>query len=320
MAHLTIDERFKIYEMNKSGHSSRYISKELGRDKSTICYELRRIEDNYRPDKANVLALSLRNGKRKRKLDTDYDLQRDVIERLISGISPDVISGRRKLEQKSINISTESIYQFIYNSDIAADKKLYLYLTSKRKTRLHHGTRTRRVRVIIPNRVSITERPEMIRKIAAIGHLEGDLTFNKGNQSRNIGGLVDIRTQKLFLTLNRSKRTKEVIGNMNKRLRQVSRIIKSITLDNGTEFVNHETLLPKSERKIYFCHAYSPWQKPLIEKINSMIHKVYPKSSDIKKLTMRKLQKIEDFLNNLPRKVLGYKTPNEVWNENLNLA
>uniref|UniRef100_UPI00313AE827 helix-turn-helix domain-containing protein n=1 Tax=Rickettsia endosymbiont of Urophora cardui TaxID=3066265 RepID=UPI00313AE827 len=43
MAHLTIDERFKIYEMNKSGYSSRYIGTKIGRDKSTICYELKRM-------------------------------------------------------------------------------------------------------------------------------------------------------------------------------------------------------------------------------------------------------------------------------------
>uniref|UniRef100_UPI00313BCC8F hypothetical protein n=1 Tax=Rickettsia endosymbiont of Urophora cardui TaxID=3066265 RepID=UPI00313BCC8F len=82
----------------------------------------------------------------------------------------------------------------------------------------------------------------------------------------------------MFLTLNRSKRTQDVIGNMNKKLKQLSHIIKSITLDNGKEFTNHEQLLPKSERKVYFCNPYSPWQKPLIEKINSMVHRVYSKS------------------------------------------
>ncbi|HJD58591.1 MAG TPA: IS30 family transposase [Rickettsia endosymbiont of Ceroptres masudai] len=134
--------------------------------------------------------------------------------------------------------------------------------------------------------------------------------------------------------LKRSKRTKEVIGNMNKKLKTLSHVIKSITLDNGKEFTNHEKLLPKSDRKIYFCNAYSPWQKPLIEKINSIIHRVYSKSADITKLTIKQLQKIEDFLNDLPRKALGcerstgqalwflrvYKTPNEAWEENINLA
>ena len=174
--------------------------------------------------------------------------------------------------------------------------------------------------ISIPNRVSIADRAKIDRYEADIGNLEGDLTFNKGNKRRNIGGLVDMRSQKLFLTLNNSKKTAEVIGNMNKKLSKVKHLITTVTFDNGKEFTNYGDLLPKSNRKVYFCNAYSPWQKPLIEKINSMIHRVYLKSADITKLTKKKLQKIEDFLNNLPRKILGYKTPNEVWAENVKLA
>ena len=84
MAHLNIDERFQIYEMNKSGYSSRMIAKVLGRDKSTISYELRKHKDKdgYRPDKANVLALSLRCGKRKSKIEVDNDLRNCIIQGL----------------------------------------------------------------------------------------------------------------------------------------------------------------------------------------------------------------------------------------------
>ena len=221
---------------------------------------------------------------------------------------------------KKCPFRSDTIYQFIYKSDFAKQEKLYLLLARSRKARLQHGARTRQKKCSIPNRVSIHEREAMIRTEAKIGNLEGDLTFNKGNQSRNIGGLVDIRSQKLFLTLNKSKTTKEVIGNMNKKLKDVAHLIKTIAFDNGKEFTNHKKLLPKSDTKIYFCDAYSPWQKPLIEKINSMIHRVYSKSADITKLTKKKLQVIEDFLNNLPRKILGYKTPNEVWEENVKLA
>ena len=320
MAHLTIDERFKIYEMNNIGYSSRYIGGKIGRDKSTICYELKKMSGNYRPDKAHDFTLHVRTNKKKRKLDLDQNLRKEIVEALKIGISPDVISGRRKLEDNPVNISTESIYQYVYTSPIAKKEKLYLLLARRRKTRLHHGTRGRQKRISIPGRISISERPEMVRCEAEIGNLEGDLTFNKGNQSRNIGGLVDIRSQKLFLTLNKSKGTKEVIGNMNKKLKNVKHLIKTIAFDNGKEFTNHAKLLPKSGRKVYFCNAYSPWQKPLIEKINSMIHQVYSKSADIKTLTKKKLQAIEDFLNNLPRKILGYRTPNEAWEESLKLA
>ena len=69
MAHLTIEERFRIYEMNKSGYSSRYIGAKIDRDKSTVCYELRKMSGNYRPDKAHEFTILARTNKKKRKLD-----------------------------------------------------------------------------------------------------------------------------------------------------------------------------------------------------------------------------------------------------------
>jgi IS30 family transposase len=62
----------------------------------------------------------------------------------------------------------------------------------------------------------------------------------------------------------------------------------------------------------------APWQRRLVKKINSMIHRIFPK--DITKLTQKKLQKIKNLLNNMPKRILRYKTPNQIWNEKLELA
>ena len=130
MAHLTIDERFKIYEMQKAGYSSRYIGSKIGRNKSTINYELQRIKGEYRPDKAQELATRLRKNKQKRKLDLNESLRKQIVDQLKQGIAPDVISGRQKLQMKE-RVSTEAIYQFIYNSDFAKDEKLHLGTVTK---------------------------------------------------------------------------------------------------------------------------------------------------------------------------------------------
>jgi len=319
MAHLNIDERFQIYEMNKSGFSSRMIARVLARDKSTISYELRKVKGEYRPDKANILALSLRCGKRKSKIEIDNDLRKCIIQGLQDTLSPDVIANRRKLDGMP-TVSTETIYQFIYNSKLAKDQKLHLYLASKRGSRLKRGNQTRKKRYTIPDRVSIHERDTVAKSKTEIGHLEGDLTFNKGEQSKNIGGVVDLASQKIFLMLNASKKTEEVIGNMNKKLKAIKHLVKTIAFDNGAEFTNHKHLLAKSKAKVYFCDAYSPWQKPLIEKMNSMIHRIYPKNANINTLTKLQLQNIENKLNSLPRKSLGYLTPNEIWKKKLEAA
>ena len=129
------------------------------------------MQGNYRPDKAHELAIDSRLSKRKRLLDKDNNLRKEIVDELKIGISPDVISGRRKLENNHVNISTETIYRFLYSSSIAQKEKLYVLLARSRKARLHHGTRTRQARASIPNRVSIIERPAMIRKEAKIGNL-----------------------------------------------------------------------------------------------------------------------------------------------------
>lgn len=135
MAHLTIEERFRIYEMNKEGRSSRYIGAKIDRDKSTVCYELRKTSGNYRPDKAHEFTLLARANKKKRKLDLDKSLRKEIVGKLKKGVAPDTISGRRKLENNPVNVSTETIYQFIYSSDFAKREKLYLLLArSKEQT------------------------------------------------------------------------------------------------------------------------------------------------------------------------------------------
>lgn len=169
MAHLAIDERFRIYEMHKSGYSSRYIGAKIDRDKSTVCYELRKMSGNYRPDKAHDFAILARTNKKKRKLDLDKNLRKEIVDKLKKGIAPDVISGRRKLENNPVNVSTETIYQFIYSSDFAKQEKLYLLLArSRERPGFIAVLDTRQKRVSIPNRVSISEREEIIRTEAKI--------------------------------------------------------------------------------------------------------------------------------------------------------
>lgn len=308
--------------MNGEGYGSREIARVLGRDKSTVCYELNkagREGNGYRPDKAEASALSLRCRKRKRTIETNIALREAIVKGLRNSLSPDVIANGRRLEGLP-TVCSETIYRFIYNSKLAEEQNLHLCLARKRQSRLKRGSRARAERHSIPDRVSITERDIIAKTKTQLGHLEGDLTFNKGEQSRNIGGCVDILSRKLFLVLNNSKRSNEVIGNMRRKLKPVKRLIRTIAFDNGKEFTNHKELLPKSKAKIYFCNPYSPWQKPLIEKTNSLIRRIYPKDSDIRALTKPQLQIIEDRLNNLPRKSLGYLTPNEVWNEKLKAA
>lgn len=183
--------------------------------------------------------------------------------------SPDAIAGKLKLDNdQSCLISTESIYRFVYTSPVAAKLKLHRYLPSKKYKRQERGKR--RQRVLIPQRVSIHEREEVAEQKIELGHFEADLTFHKGNQSMNIGSMVDKKTQKIMLVLNNSKRSASVTRGFLSKIKKLPRDIrKTLTMDNGKEFVGHVSYR-LSGFKTFFCDPYRPRQKALVEKMNSM--------------------------------------------------
>jgi len=92
---------------------------------------------------------------------------------------------------------------------------------------------------------------------------------------------------------------------------------KSITLDNGREFLDWESieqsgLNGKKRTLVYFAHPYSSWERGTNENQNRMIRRFIPKGTDISKLSDKDIKRIEEWMNNYPRKILGYKTPNEL--------
>lgn len=95
-------------------------------------------------------------------------------------------------------------------------------------------------------------------------------------------------------------------------------IFKSITMDNGCEFINQKliekSIYTKKARTIaYYAHPYSSWERGSNENINKMIRRYIPKGSNIDKYTEQEIKQIEEWINNYPRKILGYKSANEVY-------
>ena len=313
--HLSVEERQKIYDQRKEGWSMAEIGKALGRSKSCISQELKRNqhEGTYNVYYAQQLYKARRAGKRVLKIDRNPSLREKIVGHMREdGWAPDAIAGRL-----GAGFCTETLYQWIYKSPFAMQQKLHALLPSKRPQRLKRISR--RKRSSIPDRVSINERPIIAGMRQESGHFESDLTFHTGNRSRNIGASVDKKSQKIFLTLNRCKKAKTVVTNMMKWLKTIPlHLRKTMTFDNGGEFSQHVNLRLLGI-DTYFCDPHSPQQKPLVEKMNSMIHRLLPKSTNIKKVSAKTISIVQDKLNNMPRRILGYKTPNEVWNENLSI-
>jgi IS30 family transposase len=316
--HFTEYDRYIIEHMRfKEEKSLEEIGKFLGKSKSAISMEISRnkIKGKYIPMIADKKYQSRLHKEGFYKIESDKKIFNYIIRRLEKDKwAPDVISAKME-EDINMSVSTETIYNYIYNSEKSKSLGLYKLLPSRKSARIKHGSRKRKH--TIPGRISIHQREGIAEDKVELGHLEVDLTFNKGNQSMNIAVMVDKKSQKSYLTLNDSKKADVVAQGLIKRIKEIPvDIRRTFTIDNGKEFTNHVKYKALGF-KTYFCDAYSPWQKGLVEKINSMIHRLFPKANDIKTLTKRKLKKIENLLNNMPRKILGYKTPNQVWNENM---
>ena len=315
---LTEEERVKIFELRQFGCGIRFIARKLNRDKGTISREIDRngYSDSieYLPDKAHAMAQE-RKHIQERKIDQFPELKNYIFIKLQEKWSPDIIAAKSK-EDIGFDICSESIYQYCYDEK---NKKLgwYLLLASKRKKRLQAHARKSR-KVLIPQRTSIHERPEIINKRLEFGHFEGDLTFCQGDRSVNLLVLTERVTKMIFLIKNSSKHATEVGKNCFNVLAKIAHEArKTITFDNGLEFVNHVLLKDFLKMDTYFCDKHSPWQKGQVEKTNAMLHRFIPKNTQLSEFDEFSLMQIQNQFNNIPRKILGYKTPAEVFYKNL---
>jgi IS30 family transposase len=89
---------------------------------------------------------------------------------------------------------------------------------------------------------------------------------------------------------------------------------KTMTYDNGLEMANHKWLTKKTKMDIYFAHPYSSWERGTNENTNGLIRRFLPKGTDFNNVSVERLKEIENNLNNRPRKVLGFRTPNQMRN------
>ena len=87
---------------------------------------------------------------------------------------------------------------------------------------------------------------------------------------------------------------------------------KTMTYDNGIEMAKHKKITQKTGMKIYFAHPYSSWERGTNENTNGLIRRYLPKGTSFAQISQKQLQIIQEKLNNRPRKILGYNTPQEM--------
>jgi len=167
-------------------------------------------------------------------------------------------------------------------------------------------------RTNIPNLTSIWKRPKEAEDRKELGHWEGDLIIGKDHATA-IGTLVERRLRyTLIVPLFKNKFSVTTVVNFAKAFESLPKsLIKSLTYDRGSEMSWLEVLSKMTGIKVYFADPHSPWQRGTNENTNGLIRQFFPKGTDFSKYTVEDLQRVQDLLNNRPRKVLRFMTPRE---------
>lgn len=306
--HFTTDERIFLHDLKKKGISIRRIADLLGRSPSSVSREIKRnsIEGRYHAKKADLLAKERKSLSFIRTLLPGSFEYNYVVEKLKKFWSPECICGRWKKTfpfLKPIHFST--IYRHIYKGLLPGiSAKDNLRRRGKRPNITFGGAMT-----IHPNRL-IKDWPKEIKSRERIGDWEGDTIAGKIG-SGLITTLVDRKSRYLVARKVVSKHASVQRESIETLLENEP--VKSISLDNGVEFAEHERIEETLQTKVYFADPHCPWQRGSNENTNGLLRFFFPRHSDFREITQEDVEKAVNMLNKRPRKCLGWLTPEEVY-------
>ena len=310
--HLTQEERYHIYELRAIGKSLRQTAKELKRAPSTISRETNRNkgERGYRPIQAHKFACE-KSQKRANGPRISHDTWAAAKLCLEEKWSPQQIAGRFKVLGIGA-ISHESIYQRLLQ-DKKIGGKSYMNLRCQKKRRKRYGSgRDRRGQIV--GRVSIHDRPGVVDKKMRLGDWEGDTVIGAAHKQA-IVSVVERCTQYVLLKKVERKTSAAVKDSLIELMQPYENAIHTLTLDNGKEFADHAEVTQKLGTEVYFADPYSSWQRGLNEQVNGLVRQYFPKKKNFSNITQEEVFYVAHKLNHRPRKLLGYRTPQEAFFE-----
>jgi IS30 family transposase len=310
-SHLILEEREVIAQMHRAGKRQTQIADRLRRHKSTISRELRRNRSRN-----GYWAVAAQRKAEKRCSQRPWvgkmerpEVRRYVQERLGQRWSPDEIAGRSHRDfpgDRRRQISHQTIYTWI-RTEAAAGRHWQRYLRRLGRKRPDWENRGR-----IRAGVSIEGRPAVVDRRSRYGDWEGD-TIVGANRRGGAVTLVERKSGFVLLGKVPNLQAATVRQVTAQRYRSTPAALrKTLTLDNGKEFAEHEQLAEEAGVKVYFAKPYSAWQRGTNENTNGLIRQFLPKGTDLANVPEHRFTNVQNLLNDRPRKRLAYRTPNEV--------
>ena len=252
--------------------------------------------------------------------------------------SPEQISHRLGAEfpdDESMRISHEAIYQSLFIQGRGALKReLVACLRTGRALRVPRARSQNKPQGHVTADVVLSQRPAEAADRAVPGHWEGDLIIGTGRSA--VGTLVE-RSSRATLLVHLPRlqgwgekppaKNGPSLGGygavaMNTALttsmtRLPEQLRKTLTWDRGKELSGHAQFTLDTGTKVFFADPHSPWQRPTNENTNGLLRQYFPKGTDLSRWSDEDLEAVALAVNNRPRKVLGWKTPAEVFAEQL---
>ena len=337
--HLTREERIVIERMSRGGIPPRDIAAVLGRHRRTIERELRRGRVKHLDWELRTLYVY--SGDRGQdvhemnatakgpglKLGNNYALAEFVRCRIVEHKeSPDVVAHRMQKAGLDGAVCTKTLYNYIDQNVIPGVSNESLW--EKRKRRKQRRRKVRRLAKRITRGQSIELRPVEAHSREVFGHWEMDLITGPTHGSN--ASLLTLVERKHRCTIVRKlpDKTQASVLKALKGIerdhgtRRFRRIFKTITVDNGSEFLDFKALqtsaFSKQQRtRIFYAHPYSSWERGSNENANRMIRRFVAKGRDIARFTKQKVMDVEQWINDYPRRILDFMTPNELFAEQL---
>lgn len=335
--HLTRTDRLRIEKCLNEGYTYRQIADVLRVHISTVYREIGRgsytrlngdtyeFYTAYSPDIAEErYRANLRAKGADLKIGNDHEFAKYIGNKIknekrspAAAMADIVLEG--KVFKTSVCVST--IYSYIAKGVFAdiTDKDL------PDKPKRHRKPKENKQGSRPPRGESIEKRPEIINSRDEFGHWEMDTVYSAAETSLHaLLVLTERKTRKEIIILMPDRTAKSTVRALNRLERRLGakfrKIFKSITVDNGTEFsdlvgMKKSVLYNGARTRFYYCHPYSSWERGSNENLNRMIRRCFPKGTSFASVTRKQVQRVEDWINNYPRKVLGYLTAEILYNE-----
>ena len=336
--HLSYRERLRLEVMLKDRQSTREISETIGCSQRTVQRERQRGQIQqmtsdleyyqvYDADYAQNDYSAKHEGQgASLKIGHDHALCQYIEKEIKAKKSPDVIAKaiRQNPKEYPNQLCTKTIYNYL-------EKNVFLNVSYQDLTcghyRKKHGEAVNRPSYKNLTGRSIEERPRIVEERQEAGHWEMDLVVGKAGGSKAVLLTLTERTSRREIIRKLPDKTQvsviQALDVMERQMgrRQFQKMFRTITVDNGSEFLGssemeRSCLSPKKARTmVYYAHPYSAYERGTNENMNRMIRRFIPKGTDIASYTKKEIQRIENWLNNYPRKILDYQTPLTVYGQ-----